>query len=385
MTVMSTYKPWPVTFVSGEGARLRDDSGKEYLDFAGGIAVASVGHAHPSVSAAIAEQARSLIHVSNLYGTVPQRQLAERLAALTGGMHSFFCNSGAESIEAAVKLARRWAGGAKPGAYRIVATAGGFHGRTMGALAATGQPAKQEPFQPMLTGFTHAPYGDVAALSSLVGDDTAAVLLEPIQGENGVIVPPKGYLAQVRALCDETNTLLILDEVQTGLGRTGAWFAHQHSAATPDVMCLAKALAGGLPMGACLARPEVAAAFRVGDHATTFGGGPVQSAAALAVLDVIESEGLVENAAEMGERLMKGLDVLFGDVAEVRGLGLLVGVDFGRDVAREISGAALARGLLVNDVTASTVRLSPPLVITDADVTEALDVLEEVWREVAAA
>lgn len=382
---MSTYKPWPVTFVSGEGARLRDDSGKEYLDFAGGIAVASVGHAHPSVSAAIAEQARSLIHVSNLYGTVPQRQLAERLAALTGGMHSFFCNSGAESIEAAVKLARRWAGGAKPGAYRIVATAGGFHGRTMGALAATGQPAKQEPFQPMLTGFTHAPYGDVAALSSLVGDDTAAVLLEPIQGENGVIVPPKGYLAQVRALCDETNTLLILDEVQTGLGRTGAWFAHQHSAATPDVMCLAKALAGGLPMGACLARPEVAAAFRVGDHATTFGGGPVQSAAALAVLDVIESEGLVENAAEMGERLMKGLDVLFGDVAEVRGLGLLVGVDFGRDVAREISGAALARGLLVNDVTASTVRLSPPLVITDADVTEALDVLEEVWREVAAA
>ena len=382
---MSTYKPWPVTFVSGEGARLRDDSGKEYLDFAGGIAVASVGHAHPSVSAAIAEQARSLIHVSNLYGTVPQRQLAERLAALTGGMHSFFCNSGAESIEAAVKLARRWAGGAKPGAYRIVATAGGFHGRTMGALAATGQPAKQEPFQPMLTGFTHAPYGDVAALSSLVGDDTAAVLLEPIQGENGVIVPPKGYLAQVRALCDETNTLLILDEVQTGLGRTGAWFAHQHSAATPDVMCLAKALAGGLPMGACLARPEVAAAFRVGDHATTFGGGPVQSAAALAVLDVIESEGLVENAAEMGERLMKGLDVLFGDVAEVRGLGLLVGVDFGRDVAREISGAALARGLLVNDVTASTVRLSPPLVITDADVTEAMDVLEEVWREVAAA
>ena len=381
---MSTYKPWPVTFVSGSGAVLKDSEGREYLDFAGGIAVASVGHSHPKVAAAIAKQAGDLIHVSNLYKTRPQEELAERLGVLTGGMDAFFCNSGAESVEAAIKLARRHAGEVKPGAYTIVATEGGFHGRTFGALAATGQPAKQEPFKPLPAGFVHVPYGDAAAVDTVVGDSTAAVLVEPVQGENGVIVPPEGYLSDLRSICERSNSLLILDEVQTGLGRTGKWFAHQHSEISPDVMCLAKALAGGLPMGACLARPEVAGSFRVGDHASTFGGGPVQSAAALATLDVIESEGLVDNAAHMGELLKKGLDALFGGRAEIRGLGLLLGVDLGEEVARSLSAAALERGLLVNDVTPSVIRLSPPLVIDESDVARALEILEEVRDEVAA-
>ena len=381
---MSTYKPWPVTFVSGSGAVLKDSEGREYLDFAGGIAVASVGHSHPKVAAAIAKQAGELIHVSNLYKTRPQEELAEKLGALTNGMDAFFCNSGAESVEAAIKLARRHAGEVKPGAYTVVATEGGFHGRTFGALAATGQPAKQEPFKPLPAGFVHVPYGDAAAVDTVVGDSTAAVLVEPVQGENGVIVPPEDYLSDLRSICERTNTLLILDEVQTGLGRTGKWFAHQHSEVYPDVMCLAKALAGGLPMGACLARPEVAGSFRVGDHASTFGGGPVQSAAALATLDVIESEGLVDNAAHMGELLKKGLDALFGGSAEIRGLGLLIGVDLGTEVARSIAAAALGRGLLVNDVTPSVIRLSPPLVIDESDVARALEILEEVRDEVAA-
>jgi len=382
---MATYKPWPVTFTSGSGALLRDTEGNEYLDFAGGIAVASVGHAHPRVSAAIAEQAAALIHVSNLYGTEPQQELAARLASLTGGMHSFFCNSGAEAVEAAIKLARRHAGDVKPGARTIVATDGGFHGRTFGALAATGQPAKQEPFRPLPAGFVHVPYGDADAMEAIVGDDTAAVIVEPIQGENGVVVPAPDYLGEIRSLCDRTGTLLILDEVQTGLGRTGRWFAHEHSGVIPDVMCLAKALAGGLPMGACLARPDIAAAFRAGDHASTFGGGPVQSAAALAMLDVIESEGLIENAAHMGELLMKGLDALFGSRATVRGRGLMIGVAFESDVSRAIASAAFDRHLLVNDVTPSVIRLSPPLVIDESDVARALDVLEEVRDEVAKA
>ena len=384
MTIMSTYKPWPVTFVSGSGAVLTDSEGREYLDFAGGIAVASVGHAHPKVAAAIAAQAGELIHVSNLYRTRPQEQLAERLGALTGGMDAFFCNSGAESVEAAIKLARRHAGEVKPGAYAIVATEGGFHGRTLGALAATGQPAKQEPFKPLPAGFVHVPYGDAAAVDAVVGDSTAAVLVEPVQGENGVVVPPDDYLSELRSICDRSDALLILDEVQTGLGRTGRWFAHQHAAVIPDVMCLAKALAGGLPMGACLARPEVAASLRVGDHASTFGGGPVQSAAALATIDVIENEGLVDNAAHMGELLRKGLDALFGDSGEVRGLGLLIGVDLGAETARTMAAAALERGLLVNDVTPSVLRLSPPLVIDASDVARALEILEEVRDEVAA-
>ena len=380
---MATYKRWPVEFVSGRGAVLVDDSGREYIDCVAGIAVASVGHAHPRVVSAIAAQARKLIHVSNLYVTEPQNRLAQCLADLTGGMRSFFTNSGAESIECAIKLARRWAGRRGDGRHGLVAAVGGFHGRTLGALTATGQPAKQKPFEPLVPGFVHVPYDDVGALDAAVDDSVAAVVLEPIQGEAGVVVPSEGYLRAARELCEERGALLVLDEVQTGLGRTGDWFASQFEGIEPDVMCLAKSLAGGLPMGACLATPEVASAFEPGDHATTFGGGPVQAAAALAVLDVIEEEGLVERARVAGRRLGAGLREVFGD-HEIRGRGLMIAVDLGRVVAYEVAERALQRGLLVNDATPSVLRLTPPLVITDAQIDEAVGIVGDAWQGVAA-
>jgi acetylornithine/N-succinyldiaminopimelate aminotransferase len=379
--IIPTYKRWPVTFVEGSGARLVDADGRSYIDCVAGIAVASVGHAHPRVAAAISDQAHRLVHVSNLYITEPQTKLAERLADLSGGMLSFFCNSGAESIEAALKLARKRAhvkGIARP---RVVTAEGSFHGRTLGALTATGQPAKRTAFGPLPEGFTYVAYGDAAALEVAMGDDVAAVLLEPIQGEAGVVVPPDGYLAATRDLCDRFDALLMLDEVQTGLGRTGRWWAHEHEGVSPDVMCLAKTLAGGLPMGACLAKPEAASAFEPGDHASTFGGGPVQSAAALATLDVIAEEGLIARAREAGERLAGGLHNIW-PAQVVRGRGLLWAVDFGAPVARRVSEAALERGLLVNDATPSAVRLAPPLVIADTEIDAALEILAEVAREV---
>ncbi|CAN5563400.1 acetylornithine transaminase [soil metagenome] len=375
--LMNTYKPTLVRFETGRGAVLVDSDGREYIDFLAGLAVASVGHAHPRVTAAIETQAAKLVHVSNLFATGPQEELAARLGELTGGMQSFFCNSGAESIEAALKLARKHARVGGREATRIVCATDGFHGRTFGALSATGQPSKQAPFAPLVEGFTHVRYGDAAALAQAMGDDVAAVLLEPIQGEAGVIIPPRGYLAAARTLCEGVGALLILDEVQTGLGRTGAWFAHQHEGVAPDVMCLAKALAGGLPMGACLARPEVAASFAVGDHASTFGGGPVQSAAALATLDVIESEGLVYRALVAGRRLMSALTDLWPG-AEVRGRGLLIAVEFSTDVANEIVERALGAGLVLNATGPSTLRLAPPLVITNDELEQGLGILEEV-------
>ncbi len=375
--LMNTYKRTPVRFESGRGAVLVDSQGREYIDFLAGLAVASVGHAHPRVTAAIELQAAKLVHVSNLFATGPQEELASHLGELTGGMQSFFCNSGAESIEAALKLARKHAGVGGRDATRIVCATDGFHGRTFGALSATGQPSKQAPFAPLVEGFTHVAYGDALALAHAMGDDVAAVLLEPIQGEAGVIIPPPGYLAAARTLCDGVGALLILDEVQTGLGRTGAWFAHQHEGVAPDIMCLAKALAGGLPMGACLARPEVAASFAVGDHASTFGGGPVQSAAALATLDVIESEGLVYRALVAGRRLMSALTDLWPG-AEVRGRGLLIAVEFSTDVANEIVERALGAGLVLNATGPNTLRLAPPLVITNDELEQGLAILEEV-------
>ncbi|MGH2828206.1 MAG: acetylornithine transaminase [Actinomycetota bacterium] len=380
---MDTYKRLPVRFVSGRGAQLTDAHGRDYIDFLAGIAVASVGHAHPKVTAAIAEQAATLVHVSNIFETGPQEELARRLFELSGGMRSFFCNSGAESIEAALKLARKHALVKERKATRFVCAEGGFHGRTFGALSATGQPSKQAPFKPLVGGFTHVPYGDIGALEQAVGDDVAAVLLEPIQGEAGVIVPPPGYLEAAREACDRVGALLILDEVQTGLGRTGAWFAYQHEGVAPDVMCLAKALAGGLPMGACLATPQVAASFQPGDHATTFGGGPVQSAAAIATIDVIESEGLVQRAKAAGERLSSGLGELFPE-AEVRGRGLLVAVEFASDAAAEIVERALVAGLVLNATSSSTLRIAPPLVISDEEIDSGLAILEEVAGAVLA-
>ncbi|MGH2820041.1 MAG: acetylornithine transaminase [Actinomycetota bacterium] len=384
--IMATYLRWPVEFVEGHGATLTDARGRNYVDLMAGIAVASVGHAHPHVAEAVAQQASTLVHVSNLYGTRPQRELALRLQELTAGMVSFFCNSGAEAIECALKLARVWASAHKDDhAYRVVAADGSFHGRTFGALAATGQPAKQRPFAPMLEGFTHVPYGDAGALDAAVDDGVAAVLLEPIQGEAGVVVPPDDYLATARRLCDERGCLLVLDEIQTGLARTGAWFAHQHHGIVPDVMCLAKALAGGLPMGACLARPDVAQAFSAGDHASTFGGGPVQSAAAIAALEVIDKEGLVERAATLGPPMLRSLGSVFGEHGRPRGKGLLIGVELDRPLAREVAERALEGGVLVNDATKHVVRICPPLVITEEEWERALGVLEEVWGEIGAA
>jgi acetylornithine aminotransferase/acetylornithine/N-succinyldiaminopimelate aminotransferase len=381
---MQTYARWPVEFVEGRGATLTDPRGERYLDLVSGIAVASVGHAHPDVASAIADQARRLVHVSNLYRTRPQTELAERLASLTDGKLSFFCNSGAEAIEASLKLARKWAG-ARRGrqTFRVIAAEGSFHGRTFGALAATGQPKKREAFEPLPPGFTHVPFGDIAALEAELGSDVAAVLLEPVQGEGGVVVPPENYLTEVRALCDDFDVLLIFDEIQTGIARTGRWFAYEHFGVVPDVMCLAKAIAGGLPMGVCMASPEVAAAFAPGDHASTFGGGPVQSAAALSVLDVIEREGLVERAELGGRRFVEGLAAIAPEGAEVRGLGLLLGVALPTDDARRVAEEAFKRGVLVNDATPNVVRVAPPLVITDEEIDRALAVLGEAFGSAA--
>jgi acetylornithine/N-succinyldiaminopimelate aminotransferase len=375
--MMPTYKPRPVHFESGKGSTLFDSDGRSYIDLVAGIAVASVGHCHPKVVDAIAEQSQRLIHASNLYGTSPQIDLAERLAAISGGKLSFFANSGAETIECALKLARKFHGGART-AY--VATDGGFHGRTFGALSATGQPGKQAAFQPIVPGFTHVPYGDIDALDAVVDESVAAVILEPIQGEGGVIVPPDGYLAAARRLCDETGALLILDEVQTGLGRTGAWFASEHEGVDGDIVCIAKALGGGLPIGACLARPAVAGAFEPGDHATTFGGGPVTCAAALAVLDVIEEEGLLDRSTEIGTRLRTGIESL--GRGSVRGRGAMLAFELGEPLASAFASIALAKGVLVNDLTPTAIRLTPPLVLTDTEIDLAIEKFGEVFDEV---
>jgi predicted acetylornithine/succinylornithine family transaminase len=375
---LATYKRWPVEFVQGEGSRLRAADGREYVDLVAGIAVMNVGHSHPRVIEAMSAQARQLVHVSNLYETAPQQRLAERLGELSSGMRSFFCNSGAESIECAIKLARKWGDGRS----RIVAADGSFHGRTFGALAATGQPAKRAAFEPNLPGIDHVAYGDADALADAIGDDVCAVLLEPIQGEAGVVIPPDGYLTAARRICDDADILLILDEVQTGLGRTGRWFAHLYEDVTPDIMCLAKALAGGLPMGACMATPRVADAFQPGDHATTFGGGPVVCAAALATLQVLGDEGLVDRSARLGERVLERLSGAVGDAIAIRGRGLLVGIEVGAGKARSVAEAAFDRGVLVNDATPDVVRICPPLNIGEEELDGALDVVGEAIGEI---
>ena len=381
---MPNYPPQPVTFVRGEGSRLWDVDGKVYLDFLGGLAVTSLGHAHPVVADAIAAQARTLLHVSNLYATTVGPEVAETLDRLVrggGGPHPegeptgqvFFANSGAEANECAIKLARKWSG---PGRYAVVSTYGSFHGRTLAALAATGQPAKHEAFQPLPEGFRHVALGDIDAMDAAVDPRmVAAVLLEPIQGEGGVNVPPKGWLGEVRRLCDERDVLLILDEVQTGLGRTGEWFGFQHEGIRPDVVTLAKALGNGMPIGACWARAEVASAFVPGDHGSTFGGQPLATAAARATLAVMEAEDVPARAARAGARLAEGLSALPG-VASVRGRGLLLAAELSDHPAREVATTALDRGLVVNAVTPTAIRLAPSLLVTDDEIDEALAVLD---------
>ncbi|MFY9586133.1 MAG: acetylornithine transaminase [Actinomycetota bacterium] len=378
---MGVYGRQPIAFVRGEGMYLWDDDDHRYLDFVAGIAVVGVGHSHPKVVAAVREQAGLLTHVSNLYYTVPQVTLAERLHELLGWGKVFFSNSGAEANECAMKLARKWQREqGRSGRTGVVAASGSFHGRTVATLATTGQPHKHEPFAPLPPELVHhVPLNDIPALENALDDGIGALLLEVVQGEGGINLATAEYLAAARKLCDERDALLIFDEVQTGLGRTGRWFGFEHAGVVPDVVTLAKALGGGLPIGACIAREEVADAFKPGDHATTFGGGPVPCAAALAVLDVIENEKLVENSAAMGERLVAALHAaLDGNpaVREIRGLGLLVGVQLAGEWSREIVDACRDEGqLLVNNVQPDTVRLSPPLIVGPEDIDTAVTIL----------
>ena len=379
--VMATYGRQPVAFVRGEGAVLFDAEGRRYLDFLAGLAVTSLGHAHPAVADALADQARTLLHVSNLYLNDVQPRLAARLDTLLGGGgRVFFANSGAEANECAIKLARRHGqrhGG--PDRHHILAAYGSFHGRTLATLAATGQPQKHEPFQPLPPGFRHVAFGDADTLAAALDERVCAVLLEPIQGEGGVQPPPPGYLTQVRQLCDEHEALLIIDEIQTGLGRTGRWFGFQHTPdLRPDVVTLAKALGNGVPIGACWAHGDAATALAPGEHATTFGGQPLAARAALTVLDVMEAEDAPGRAARAGRRLTDALATHPG-VAAVRGAGLLLAVELtpGLDAAT-VTRACLEQGLVVNAVTPTALRLAPSLLITDDELDEGVALLTAV-------
>jgi acetylornithine/N-succinyldiaminopimelate aminotransferase len=366
--LMSTFKRLPVTLVRGRGCLVYDQEGREYLDLVAGIAVNLLGHAHPVVAAALAEQAATLVHASNLYYTKPQVELARRLVELSFPSRVFFANSGAEANEAAIKLARKWGRVKRNGAFEIITTHGSFHGRTLATVTATGQPKYAAPFAPLPPGFVHVPYNDFDSIEAVTNERTAAVMLEPIMGEIGIVPAAPGYLEAVRRWCDEQNLLLMLDEIQTGLGRTGRWFAHQHHGIVPDVMTLAKGLGGGVPIGACLAGPR-ADVFEPGEHGSTFGGGPLACIAALAVLEVIESQGLVGHAAEMGPLLRSVLEEL--GQKEVRGRGLMQGLVMREATAKEFQSRCLEAGLIVNAVDETTVRLVPPLVIGEAEIERA--------------
>ena len=374
--LMPTYAAPAVSIASGSGCWLTDIHGNRYLDLVGGLAVTALGHAHPVVTDALAVQAATLVHTSNLLANPLAAELAVSIDRLVGGGGQvFLANSGAEVNEAAIKLARRFGG---EGRRVVVAADGSFHGRTLGALAATGQPAKRTPFEPLPAGFRHVPYGDLAALDAALGPDVAAVLIEAIQGEGGVVVPPAGYLAGVRERCDAHGALLMVDEVQTGMGRTGEWFAFQHDDIRPDVVTMAKALGNGVPVGACWARTEVANAFVPGDHGTTFGGQPLACAAALATIGELERLDAPTLAATTGAALAGALTAVPG-VASVRGRGMLLAaeLDAGLD-APGVAAAALRRGVIVNPVTPTALRLAPPLVLTNDELAHGVSTLGEV-------
>jgi predicted acetylornithine/succinylornithine family transaminase len=385
--VMGTYGRFPVEFVRGSGTELFDAEGRRYLDFLSGLAVTSLGHAHPAVAAAIAEQAATLLHTSNLFHTEHQAPVAATLDRLLGGGgRVFFANSGAEANECAIKLARRY--GQQHGGrdrYHVVSAYGSFHGRTLTTLAATGQPQKQETFQPLPDGFRQVLFDDLDALAGALDGRVCAVLLEAVQGEGGVQPASPEYLRAVRRLCDEREALLIVDEVQTGLGRTGRWFGFEHADIAPDIVTMAKALGNGVPIGACWARAEVASAFAPGDHATTFGGQPLATSAARAVLDEMLAIDAPALAARAGERLMRALDAL-PQVRAVRGLGLLIAAELvdGLDAAA-ITRACLDSGLVVNAVTPTALRFAPPLTVSDAEIDEAVTLLAGVLAASGAA
>jgi acetylornithine/N-succinyldiaminopimelate aminotransferase len=372
-SVIQTYTRQPILLVRGSGAKVWDAEGREYLDFVAGVAVNTVGHCHPAVVEAITRQAKDLIHTSNLYYTENQVFLAEELKTLTGMDRAFYCNSGAESVEAALKLARR-----ATGRSEIVAAVHSFHGRTLGSLGATHKPVYREPFRPLLEA-DFVPYDDSEALKSAVSKETSALILEPVQGEGGVNVPKPDYLRAARQICDDCGALLVLDEVQTGFGRTGRWFGKEHSGIMPDVMTLAKGIAGGLPMGAMLAAESVTDVFQKGDHASTFGGGPLVSAAALATIGAIKRERLVERSEQMGaylrSRLVEEIDAL-----EVRGLGLMVGVELEASCP-EIVNRARERGVLLNATSEHVLRMVPPLVVGKEEIDCVVKVLAEILEK----
>jgi acetylornithine/N-succinyldiaminopimelate aminotransferase len=379
--VFNTYGRAPIMLVQGTGCRVRDNLGREYLDFVAGLAACPLGHGHPGLAAAISEQAAKLIHVSNLFHIEPQILLAELLTENSFADKAFFCNSGAEANEGAIKLARKYFHDrGQHERYHIVTMENSFHGRTLATLAATGQTKYRNGFEPHMPGFSHVPFGDIMALQEALSENTAAVLLEPIQGEGGVRVPPEGYILAIRDLCNRAGCLLMFDEVQTGMGRTGKLFAYEHFGVEPDVMTLAKGIAGGVPMGAVLAKDEVAQAFVPGTHASTFGGNPLSCAAALAVVREILSEGFLDGVRHTGEYLRSRLEKLAGRkdiIAEVRGVGLMQAIDLnvpGADFSTKLREA----GVLVNCTSETVLRFLPPLIVSEAEIDEMVEVLESV-------
>jgi acetylornithine aminotransferase len=375
--LMTTYKRLPVSFTHGEGAWLWDDQDKRYLDALSGIAVCNLGHAHPAVTEALCQQAGRLVHTSNLYGIPNQERLGETLAKLAGMDRVFFANSGAEANEAAIKLARLYGHNQGIDLPLIVVAENSFHGRTLATLTATGNRKVQAGFEPLVQGFVRVPYGDAAALRTVAANqpNVVAVLVEPIQGEGGVNIPPGDYLNQVRDICDANDWLMMLDEIQTGMGRTGRMFAHQHNGIRPDVMTLAKALGNGVPIGACVAAGKAAETFAPGNHGSTFGGNPLACAAGQAVCDTLESEQLVARAETLGQEILAGFRAQLGDVAGVtaiRGMGLMIGIALDRPCA-ELVGRALAQGLLINVTADSVIRLLPPLVMDAAQTKQLID------------
>ena len=376
-SVQNNYGSPSIALVKGKGLVVTDADGKQYLDFLGGIATNILGHAHPAIVKAVSKQVSTLSHVSNFYVHPNAVELAEKLASMTGDKSAkvFFCQSGAEANEAALKLSRR------TGKVRVVAAQGAFHGRTMGALSLTGQPSKREPFLPLVKGVKHVPYGDIEAMRKAVNKKTAMVIIEPIMGEAGVIVPPADYLQELRALCDAKGALLVIDAVQTGMGRTGDWFGYEYSGITPDVITLAKGLGGGLPLGAMIALGKAADLFQPGDHGSTFGGNPVTTAAGLAAIKFIESQKLLKKVEKQGAYLMQELALIPG-VSEVRGAGLLLGIELENLKSSDVAGALQKSGVLVNAANPTTIRLAPALIVTDVQIKKFISIFKKVMSDV---
>src|SRR6266545_5316690 len=374
-------KRLPITLTRGEGTRVWDLDDREYLDFVAGIAAVSLGHCHPEIVKAIERQSMELMHTSNYYYTIPQVKLAKLLCDSAGLDKVFFCNSGAEAVEGCIKIARKWGKDNRDGAYEIIVAEDAFHGRTMATVTAAGNEKYRAPFGPLLEGFVRVPFNDIEAIKNATTGKTCAVLLEPIQGEGGVNIPDDDYLKQVRAWCDEQNILLILDEVQTGIARTGTMFAYEQYGVEPDIMALAKGLAGGVPIGAILAKEEIALMFVPGDHGSTFSGNPLATAAGYAVLKHIVDTNLAAQVKEKGERLIAKLHSLedrHGTITEVRGRGLLCAVQFDADIAEQLVREALTEGLLLNNLRPNVLRIAPPLTVSDEEIDAAVDKLDRV-------